>query len=162
MILVDANVLLYAYDPRASAHQRCRAWVERSFSGEEPVAIAWVTLLAFLRISTNPRAYERPLLSSEALAIVRSWVAQPAVMVLEAGEACWDIFQQLVADADTGVQWDHPALKRQYRGWDGANVDHDYNWHDATDSHSPVPVDPHSHGTFTTTQVAGWRSCSRR
>jgi toxin-antitoxin system PIN domain toxin len=98
MILVDANVLLYAYDPRASAHQRCRAWVERSFSGEEPVAIAWVTLLAFVRISTNPRAYEHPLLSSEALAIVRSWVVQPAVMVLEAGEACWDIFQQLVAD----------------------------------------------------------------
>lgn len=62
---------------------------------------------------------------------------------------------RVVSDADTGVQWDHPALKKQYRGWDGANVDHDYNWHDGTDAHSPVPVDPHSHGTFTTSEVVG-------
>ena len=35
------------------------------------------------------------------------------------------------ANADTGVQWDHPALKDQYRGWDGQHADHNYNWHDA-------------------------------
>ena len=62
---------------------------------------------------------------------------------------------RVVSDADTGVQWDHPALKRQYRGWDGNNVDHDYNWHDGTDEHSPVPIDPHGHGTFTTSEVVG-------
>ena len=37
-----------------------------------------------------------------------------------------------LADADTGVQWDHPALKSHYRGWNGTSVNHDYNWHDAT------------------------------
>ncbi len=59
----------------------------------------------------------------------------------------------VVAGADTGVQWDHPALKNHYRGWNGQQADHDYNWHDATSDHSPVPIDPHGHGTFT---VSGW------
>lgn len=98
MILVDANVLLYAYHPRADAHARCRAWLEKAFSGEEPVCLAWVTVLAFLRISTSPRVFEQPLLSREALAIVASWLERPSVSVLEAGETCWEIFRQLVVD----------------------------------------------------------------
>ena len=61
----------------------------------------------------------------------------------------------VVAGADTGVQWDHPALKNQYRGWNGQQVDHDYNWHDATSDHSPVPIDPNSHGTFTVSEMVG-------
>jgi serine protease AprX len=62
---------------------------------------------------------------------------------------------QVVAGADTGVQWDHPALKGHYRGWNGTSANHDYNWHDATAAHSPTPVDPHSHGTFTVSQMVG-------
>jgi subtilisin family serine protease len=62
---------------------------------------------------------------------------------------------RVVAGADTGVQWDHPALKGHYRGWNGAQVNHDYNWHDATATHSPTPVDPHSHGTFTVSEMVG-------
>jgi serine protease AprX len=62
---------------------------------------------------------------------------------------------RVVAGADTGVQWDHPALKDHYRGWNGSGVNHDYNWHDATSAHSPTPVDPHSHGTFTVSQMVG-------
>jgi toxin-antitoxin system PIN domain toxin len=99
VILVDANVLLYAYHPRAEAHERCRAWVEQAFSGAEAVCLAWITVLAFVRISTNPRVFEQPLLADEALAIVSSWLERPAVSVLEAGEACWGIFRQLVVDA---------------------------------------------------------------
>jgi len=62
---------------------------------------------------------------------------------------------RVVGDADTGVQWDHPALKSHYRGWDGTNVDHDYNWHDASPQHSPTPVDPNFHGTFTASETVG-------
>jgi serine protease AprX len=61
----------------------------------------------------------------------------------------------VVAGADTGVQWDHPALKGHYRGWNGTQVNHDYNWHDATPDHSPVPIDPNSHGTFTVSEMVG-------
>lgn len=61
----------------------------------------------------------------------------------------------VVAGADTGVQWDHPALKGHYRGWNGTQANHDYNWHDASPEHSPTPVDPNSHGTFTVSEMVG-------
>jgi toxin-antitoxin system PIN domain toxin len=99
VILVDANVLLYAYQPRSESHQRCRAWIEEAFSGEEPVCLAWVTVLAFIRISTNPRIFEQPLLPAEAAAAVASWLERPSVSVLEAGERCWEIFRQLLVEA---------------------------------------------------------------
>jgi predicted nucleic acid-binding protein len=65
MTLVDANVLLYAYHPRAAQHERCRPWVETEFSHGAAVRIAWATIVAFLRISTNPRVFERPLTTAE-------------------------------------------------------------------------------------------------
>ena len=61
----------------------------------------------------------------------------------------------VVAGADTGVQWDHPALKGHYRGWNGTKADHNYNWHDATPDNSPTPLDPFGHGTFTVSQMVG-------
>ena len=61
----------------------------------------------------------------------------------------------VVAGADTGVQWDHIALKSHYRGWNGTTVNHNYNWHDATSAHSPTPVDPQFHGTFTMSEMVG-------
>jgi serine protease AprX len=61
----------------------------------------------------------------------------------------------VVAGADTGVKWDHPALKSHYRGWNGRVKNDSYNWHDATSAHSPAPVDPQSHGTFTMSEMVG-------
>jgi uncharacterized protein len=99
VILVDANVLLYAYQPRSEHHQRCRAWVEQAFSGDEPVGLSWLTVLAFIRISTSPRIFEAPLRAVEAVAAVSSWLARPSVSVLEAGEECWEILRELLVDA---------------------------------------------------------------
>jgi subtilisin family serine protease len=68
----------------------------------------------------------------------------------------------VVAGQDTGYDWDHPALKSQYRGWDGAAASHDYNWHDAVHAggglcgaDSPEPCDDHSHGTHTMGTIVG-------
>ena len=74
----------------------------------------------------------------------------------------------VVGGQDTGYQWNHPALLRQYRGWDGAQADHNYNWHDAIharDAHntgtnpcgynSPVPCDDQAHGTHTMGTLVG-------
>lgn len=62
---------------------------------------------------------------------------------------------RVVAGADTGVQWDHPSLKAHFRGWDGTKSNFDYNWHDGTPQHSPTPIDPHGHGTFTVSEMVG-------
>ncbi|MCS6849101.1 MAG: S8 family serine peptidase [Anaerolineae bacterium] len=65
----------------------------------------------------------------------------------------------VIANLDTGVRWDHTALKAQYRGWDGASATHDYNWFDAAPATgnppSPVPVDVNGHGTHTTGTAVG-------
>jgi serine protease AprX len=62
----------------------------------------------------------------------------------------------VVGSQDTGFQWDHPALIHQYRGWNGTNANHNYNWHDAIHSgtaacgtNSLIPCDGNGHGTHT-------------
>ncbi len=96
MTLVDANVLLYAYHPRAAHHERCRAWVEAEFSSGAAVRIPWATILAFLRIATNPRVFERPLTIAEAEAAVSSWLALPSVSPVDPGERYWDVLRGLL------------------------------------------------------------------
>ncbi len=91
MMLVDANLLLYAYHPRAEQHEASRAWLEAVLSGPDLVRFAWLTLWAFLRIATNPRVFERPLSTSEAEAAISSWLGQPAAGILDPGERHWEI-----------------------------------------------------------------------
>lgn len=101
MILVDANLLLYAYHPRAAQHEASRKWLESVLSGPEYVRFAWLSLWAFLRIITNPRVFDRPLSTSEAEAAVCSWLDQPAAGILEPGERHWDILRTLVHQGQT-------------------------------------------------------------
>src|SRR5216117_2430713 len=68
----------------------------------------------------------------------------------------------VIASADTGVRWTHNALKPHYRGWDGLNADHDYNWHDSIHTgggvcgpDSPFPCDDSAHGSHTTGTMVG-------
>lgn len=97
-ILFDADLLLYAYHPKAEHHEASRAWLEATLSGSELVRFAWLTLWAFLRIATNHRVFERPLSVGEAAAAVSSWLAQPGAGGLEAGERHWDILRALMKD----------------------------------------------------------------
>jgi uncharacterized protein len=98
MILVDANLLLHAYNPRSTDYDGARGWLEATLTGPELVRFAWLTFWAFLRISTNPRVFEHPLSIHEAEAIVSSWLAQPVAGTLEPGERHWPIFRSLAAD----------------------------------------------------------------
>ena len=101
MILVDANLPLYAYHPRAEQHEKSRAWLEAALSGPDLVRFAWVTLWAFIRIATHPRVFDRPLSISEAQAAISGWLDQPAAGILEPGERHWDILRALMRDGQT-------------------------------------------------------------
>ena len=88
-----------------------------------------------------------------------SWVNAPQVW--ELGYTGQGV---VIGGQDTGYQWDHPALINQYRGWDGATADHDYNWHDAIHENayyntcgfdSPEPCDDYGHGTHTMGTMVG-------
>ena len=99
MTLIDANVLLYAYHPRAPQHERCRTWIETEFTRGTAIRIAWPTIVAFLRISTSPRVFEHPLTVIEAEATVSSWLALPSVAPLDPGDRYWDILRELLTRA---------------------------------------------------------------
>ena len=98
MILIDANLLLYAYDPNALEHERSRRWLEATLSGSPLVRFSWATIWAFLRIGTSSRVFERPLSMAEAEHHVSSWLAQPSAGILEPGERHWEILQQLTRE----------------------------------------------------------------
>jgi toxin-antitoxin system PIN domain toxin len=97
--LLDANILLYAYDRSSPHHAICRPWLDEALNSDEIVALPWQTLLAFVRIATNPRAVRQPLSGPEACGIISLWLERPNVAVIGAGERFWEIFQTQVSDA---------------------------------------------------------------
>jgi toxin-antitoxin system PIN domain toxin len=97
MILVDANLLLYAEDSQAALHAGARDWWDTQLSGDDPVCLCWTVLTAFVRIGTNPRVYQRPLTIPEALERVQSWLEQPCVRIIHATGRHLDVFGHLLA-----------------------------------------------------------------
>jgi toxin-antitoxin system PIN domain toxin len=99
MKLLDANILLYAYDKSSPHHDACRTWLESVFNNAETIALPWQTILAFVRISTNPRAVKTPLPSAQACDIVGTWLQRPNVVVVNAADRFWNILRQQILDA---------------------------------------------------------------
>ena len=83
MILVDANLLIYAHVGSFAQHEIAREWLDRQLSGVPRVGLPWVSLLAFLRIVTNPRLFDRPEPMAAAWEQVRAWLACETVWVPE-------------------------------------------------------------------------------
>lgn len=98
MILVDANLLLYAEDSLSEHHQAARTWWDAQLSGAEPICLCWPVLTAFIRIGTNVRLHRRPLTLGEAVERVQSWFDQPCVRIIHPGEQHWAIFQVMLRD----------------------------------------------------------------
>jgi toxin-antitoxin system PIN domain toxin len=80
-ILVDANLLLWAHHRRFSRHRAAREWWADTLSTVAAVGIPWPVILAFVRISTHPRALTRPVLIDEAWGVVAGWLGRPNVEV---------------------------------------------------------------------------------
>lgn len=83
MLLVDANVLLYAVNERSPEHDAARDWLREALDGREALAFSWTVLLAFLRLSTHPAVFARPLSSLQATEILERWLEAPPAVTLE-------------------------------------------------------------------------------
>lgn len=96
MIVIDANVLLYAHDSTDPRHGPTARWLEATVDGDEVVGLALVTLLAFIRISTDPRVYQTPITATRAIGLVESWLGRGNVHLIGPTDAHWRTLADLV------------------------------------------------------------------
>ena len=102
MILVDANVLIYAIDADSPHHRSARRWLEEALSGTTPIGLAWIVILAFL--TSRSGILKKPLPPEHAMAFVDKWLAQPYVTYVSAvspGQGHWTILRKLLRDSGT-------------------------------------------------------------
>lgn len=95
-MLLDANLLLVARDEASPDHETACAWLEAQLNGPVRVGLPWASLVAFLRIATNPRVYEQPLDAEEAWQQIEDWLAAPATWVAAPGPAHAEVLGRLV------------------------------------------------------------------
>jgi len=102
VILLDANILLYAYDRGSIHNEFMKAWLDDRLNGVAKVGIPWATTLAFARIVTNPRIYTSPVASSTAWQQARAWLSAPAAWVPQPTERHIDMIDRIISS--TSVQ----------------------------------------------------------
>lgn len=101
MILVDANLLIYAIDRDSPQHRRARSWLETTLSGTTAMGLPWIVILAFLRLTTRPGILARPLRPEAAMAFIDEWLLQPYAQAVSPGENHWAILRALLRATGT-------------------------------------------------------------
>jgi hypothetical protein len=122
LILVDVNVLLYAFRRDADRHAEYRAWLDGVVNGDAPYGVSTQVLASLVRISTHPRIYREPSTREEALGFCRALLEPDICALVHPGDRHWAIFVDLVDRAkasgnliqdawfaalaiDSGVEW---------------------------------------------------------
>jgi toxin-antitoxin system PIN domain toxin len=99
VILLDANLLLYATIADFAQHDAARSWLDDRLNAPTRCGLPWPTLLAFLRISTNARIFPRPMAMTEAWRRVGEWLDLPTVWIPEPTERHREILDSLVTES---------------------------------------------------------------
>jgi uncharacterized protein len=102
MILVDANLLIYAVNQDAPLNRKAKLWLESVLSGKETVGFPWNVLLAFLRLTTRPGLFRRPLPMDTAFDLVASWLDQTPATIVHPGPRHLSVLHDLLQPLGTG------------------------------------------------------------
>ncbi|HEX8712181.1 MAG TPA: type II toxin-antitoxin system VapC family toxin [Terracidiphilus sp.] len=100
MIVLDVNLLIYAYDSTTPEHAIARAWLEGVLSGQETVALPWPTIYAFLRVLTHPGTSGAKLTLQAAVSIVDQWMDLPNVRTLASSNQHWLLLREMLIKGD--------------------------------------------------------------
>lgn len=96
MILVDVNLLVEATMTSARDHVAAREWWRDQLNGTTQVGLPWASLTGFIRVAGQPRAWQQPMPTEDAITVVRSWLARPCVWVPEPGQDHLEILDRLL------------------------------------------------------------------
>ena len=99
MIIPDANLLVYAHYSGAMEHSLAAAWLEGVLSGSDTVGLSWSTILAFLRVTTTPKLFDRPYQLHESVSIAGSWLAHNNVHIIHPTDRHWTILSGLLPNS---------------------------------------------------------------
>ena len=99
-MLVDANLLLFAVHESSAFHDAARSWLSEQLNGARRVGFPWQSLIAFMRVATHPRAFERPLDPATAWARVTDWLEAGPAWIPSPGERYAEILGELIARHD--------------------------------------------------------------
>lgn len=102
MILLDANLLIYAVNADAPLNRKAKSWLESALSGPETVGFSWQVLLAFLRLTTRPGLFRHPLPVDTAFDLVASWLNQPSATIVHPGPRHGEVLRELLLPLGTG------------------------------------------------------------
>lgn len=98
MIVIDANLLIYAYDSASPLYEKSLAWLEDAFSRMDPVGLPWQSIAAFLRVMTNRKLHGRQYSLNEAAEIIDAWMAQSNVRILTATDDHWFQLRRMILE----------------------------------------------------------------
>ena len=101
MIVLDANLLIYAVNADAPSNRSARTWLESALSGTETVGFPWNALLAFLRLTTRPGLFRNPLPVDSAFEIVNLWLEHPTALVVHPGPRHLAVLAELLRPLGT-------------------------------------------------------------
>jgi uncharacterized protein len=99
--LVDLNLLVYAADRDAPRHEAARRWLEDTLSDDEPVGLAWIVVLGFLRLVTRGAVMRHPLDPADAFQLVEAWLGWPSVRIVRPGPQHWPLLRSLLEPLGT-------------------------------------------------------------
>lgn len=102
VLLIDVNLLVYAHLKLSPFHPRAHAWLDEQLRSPQRIAMPWLSLLGFLRVSTNPRALIRAESVSGALKQLEEWLAHDRVWVPQPTERHHEILAELLIPLDAG------------------------------------------------------------
>lgn len=101
MILVDANLLIYAHVRQFPQHRAARLWLDDRLAGPAKVGLAWPSLLGFLRIVTNHRIFDRPESIPDAWQQIRAWLSAPGAWIPLPTDRHEEVLDRMMASSVT-------------------------------------------------------------
>ena len=101
MLLIDVNVLVYAYREAAPDHPRYRRWLQECVKSDQAYGLSELVLADFLRIVTHPAIFDPPTPVRSALEFVSLLRSQPNCVLISPGGRHWEIFERLCLQTNT-------------------------------------------------------------